>query len=406
MTARLSAALVATFAVFPPAPAVAIEPVVVAARVPITLAGVEHPAETRIALDSALNHVSRSPLLFRLAWQGDVAMLDLASMCGGAADLGDLAKLFAELVHSHPYGVAALRADWLVVQLSRPPYYYRAAGVPETRAEYETLLGLDDAVIANLAANRGANLFRSNITKKPRRLSRWQGPLGGAWNTYDIAEGSLLDRKKDPIRDPTFFVQFDAGEHIATKANGLHLFALYDSAGRRADAVPADIAHDDSEPLGDGLVTPMISCVRCHVEDGLRPFVDDESRLLAGPVALYAADAALLARLAAFYGRQSKLQREAARDREDYAQAVLEASGVPPKKAAEALAQVVRAYQYELVSPAAAARELGLAADANLAALFAASTDPIVLALASGISVQRSQWELSFHEAAALVSPE
>jgi hypothetical protein len=373
------------------------------------LAGVAHPEETIAALDHVLNHVSRSPTLFRLAWEGDGATIDLATLARDDADLAELALLFAELSHAHPFTLhpspftlPPLRADWLVVQLSRPPYYYRAAGVPATRAEWEKLLGLDSDAIADLAANRGANLFRSGITRKPRRISRWQGPLGGAWNTYDIADSSLLDKKKDPIRDPTFDVRFDAGEHIAAKANGLHLFALFDAAGARQDAVPPEIAHDTSEPLGDALVTPMISCVRCHVEDGLRPFADDESRLLSGPVALHAHDPELLGKLAAFYGRETKLQREATRDREDYAEAVELACGLAPKEAAAALALVVREYQYELVTPATARRELGLPADADLAALFAHSLDPILLALASGIAVQRGQWELSYREASHL----
>ena len=299
---------------------------------------------------------------------------------------------------------ALLRGDWLVVRLSSPPHYYRFAGIPETREQFEKLLGLDADRIAALRANHGANMFRSQITRKPRRLSRWQGPLGGAWNTYDVAR---TQADKDPFRDPTFRFRFDAGEHIAAKANGLHLFALFDAAGKRVDEVPADVAKDDSEPFGDGIVRPMISCVRCHVEDGLRPFANDQKTLLAGEVDLYAADPETAEELASFYG-DPRLERKLERDREDYREAVFRATGLETAAAAAALATVVRTYQYELVDPARAAAELGLTLNAGetpqaaLQRRLAATTDPIVLALCEGLSVQREQWETSFAVAATI----
>jgi hypothetical protein len=241
-------------------------------------------------------------------------------------------------------------------------------------------------------------LITSGVTRKPRRISRWQGPAGGVWQTYDTFGD---DPAKDPLRDPTFAGGYDASEHIAAKANGLHLFALFDAKGLRQDAVPDRLAKDDTDPHGDGVLVPMLSCVRCHVEDGLRPFVDDQQRLLAGDVKLLAEDKDTADSLAAFYNA-ARLEKQATRDREDYAAAVAEATGgMTTKQLVAALTETFGAYQNGLVTPERAARELGVERMESLRA----SRDPILLALAAGVSVLRQQWEASFAEAALLAIP-
>ena len=312
---------------------------------------------------------------------------------GGWLDL-DAARRLREATHS---GGALVRGDWFIAKAATPPHYYRLAGIGGTLAEWHELVGVDKKAILALRANRGANLFRSGVTRKPRRISRWQGPAGGVWQTYDTFGD---DPRKDPIRNPTFSGGYDASEHIAAKPNGLFWFALFDAQGKRQDSVPDRLAKDDSDPHGDGVLVPMLSCVRCHVEDGLRPFVDDQQRLLAGDVKLFAADDDIADVLAAFYD-VARLEVQAARDREDYAAAVAKATGgMTTKQLAAALADVYRRYQNDLVDPAAASRELGVDDLGSLRA----SRDPILLALAIGGSVQRQQWEASFAEAALLAA--
>lgn len=296
-------------------------------------------------------------------------------------------------------GGVLLRADFFIARVASTAsggYYYRFAGVPEIEAEFFKLLGLDLAVINRLEADGGANLLRSGVTHKLRRIARRQGPLGGAWQTYDV-ERNTADR--DPIRNP-FAFRYDAGEHIAAKANGLHLFALYDSRGRRQESVPDRIAKDASDPLGDGVIVPLVSCVRCHVEDGLRPFGNDQQRLLAGNVELYAERPADARRLASFY--EDDLEKQLRRDREDYAAAVASATGgADAAHIAAALGDLVRGYADELVTLERAASELGLPAD-EFPCRLAAATDPVILALCEGLAVQRGQWEAAFAEAALL----
>ena len=315
---------------------------------------------------------------------------------GGWVDLA----MAARLRHWTGSRGAVVRADWFVAQATVPPLYYEFAGVPKRKADWLEQLGVDAVAIKRLGANRGANLFRSGVTDKPRRLSRWNSLLGAIWNTYDTAGG---DATKDVFRNPTFTVRFDAGEHIATRANGLLEYALFDSKGIRQDAVPPEIAIDDTVSPPVPLV-PMLSCVRCHGvgdEDGLRSFTDDQSRLLAsGRVALLVDDRQRLTALELFYGRQARLQRELERDRDDYRHAVGAATGgMSPSDVARELAAMYETYVVGGVKPAQAARELGLSV-AQFRRAMSGSVDPIVLALVEGLSVQRDQWEASFAEAA------
>lgn len=292
---------------------------------------------------------------------------------------------------------ALLRADFFVVRVATTldgGHYYRFAGVPATEAEWFAALGIDLKTVSTLHADRGANTIRSDITQKVRRVVRRQGPLGGAWQTYDVARSTA---ERDPLRNP-FAFEYDASEQIATKRNGLHLFGLHDRQGRRQETVPDVIAKDASDPHGPGIVTPMLSCVRCHVEAGLRPVANDQRQLAARGVELFAERPHDADRLAAFYG--STLEKELRRDREDYAEAVAAATGgCHPAEVAAWLAEMYRAYHDELVTPSTAARELGLPGESLVNALSGA-TDPVLLALAAGISVQREQWEVSFAEAA------
>ncbi|MGC3972370.1 MAG: hypothetical protein QM775_35020 [Pirellulales bacterium] len=231
--------------------------------------------------------------------------------------------------------------------------------MPQTEDEFFTSLGLDVATIGNLRADAGANLIRSLVTFKPRRVVRRQGPLGGAWHTYDTA---ATTPERDPLRHPFNFT-YDAGEHIAAKRNGLHVYALFDAAGKRQAAVPDVIAKDTSDPHGAGIVVPPLSCVRCHVEDGLRPTANDQRRLLAASIEAFTEQPDDAQRLAAFYF--ADLEKQLRRDREDYAEAVHTATGgLSAAATAAALSALVRDYRDRLVDAARAAAELGTSAEA------------------------------------------
>ncbi len=298
-------------------------------------------------------------------------------------------------------GGALLRGDYFITQATTTldgGVYYELAGIADTEEAFFTSIGLDTDSIDRLRADAGANMFRSLVTFKPRRVVRRQGPLGGAWHTYDTAAATP---ERDPIRNP-FAFEYDAGEHIAAKRNGLHLYALFDRAGRRQASVPDNIAKDTSDPHGSGIVAPMISCLRCHLEDGLRPVANDQRRLLDAGIEVFTERPRDAQRLAAFYF--ADLEKQLRRDREDFSQAVASATGgLSGAAAAAALAELVNRYRNDLVDAPRAATELGVDAE-TLRATFRTLHDPILNALAADIAVDRRQWEAAFAEAALLVS--
>jgi hypothetical protein len=231
---------------------------------------------------------------------------------GGWTDLQAAAQLRAA---THSAG-ALLRADYFIAQATIPPRYYEFAGVPDNENEFLKSLGVDQKVIDRLRANAGANLIISGVTAKPRRVVWLQGPLGGVYSTLDVER---VDAARDPLRRPISAAglefQYDVSEWFAVAPNGLWRTALFNAAGRRQDAVPDKVAKDTSDPTGDGIVVPLVSCIRCHRESGLRPFSDDQTRLLSGRVDLYSYDPNLVQRAAEFYD-EPRLQRQMHFDRQ------------------------------------------------------------------------------------------
>lgn len=315
---------------------------------------------------------------------------------GGWLDL----TVAAELREASGSGGALLRGDFFLALATTTlddGLYYELAGIPETEREFFQLLGVDIDRIDRLRADEGANLIRSQVTFKTRRIVRRQGPLGGAWHTYDTNRSSP---DRDPLRNP-FAFEYDAGEHIAAKRNGLHLYALFDAEGRRQASVPDVIAKDASDPHGTGIVVPMISCVRCHIEDGLRPFANDQRRMFELGAELFVERPSDAQRLASFY--LADLNKRLLRDREDFASAVAAATGGrTTQEIVPRLARVVHEYADQLVDLPHAAAEVGVS-EPLLQQRLRASHDSVLAALAVGIAVQREQWEASFGEAALLV---
>jgi hypothetical protein len=315
---------------------------------------------------------------------------------GGWVDLTAAAQL---RVATHSAG-ALLRADYFLVQATTTPRYYEFTGVPNTEDEFLKSLGVDRNAIDRLHANAGANLVLSGVTAKPRRVVWAQGPLGGVYSTLDVER---VEAERDPLRRPIsaagLAFRYDLGEWFALAPNGLWRTALFDAAGHRQDAVPDRVAKDTSDPAGDGIVVPLISCIRCHREAGLRPFADDETKLLSGRVDLYSPDPNIVQRAVEFYD-EPRLQRQMEFDRQTYADAVARATeGMKPEELAQSLAKLFREHAYSLVTPAQAAVEVGLTS-MQFRQVLGTTRDPVILLLLENRAVLRGQWESSFAEAA------
>jgi hypothetical protein len=300
---------------------------------------------------------------------------------------------------------ALLRADHFIAAATVPPRYYEFAGVAAREADFLKSLGVDARRIEQLRANAGANLILSGVTQKPRRIVWQQGPLGGVYSTLDVER---VAAERDPLRRPLsadgLAFEYDASEWFALRANGMWLTALFNRAGQRQDNVPDRVAKDTSDPAGDGIVVPMLSCIRCHREGGLRPFRDDQHSLLAAGIELRTLRARDAQRAVEFYD-EPRLQRQIDFDRETYSRAVARATaGMRPTDLADALARTVRELLYLPVTLDGAAREVGADA-AHFRRALADSRDPILLMLRQNRPVLRGQWESSFAEAAVLAAP-
>lgn len=304
-----------------------------------------------------------------------------------------------------------LRLEQWLSAVAVPPFYYRMSGAPETEQAFLAALGIDQKVIAALDADKGANVVSQVALGRVRRVVSLTGPLGDTWMTKDVF---VSRAERDAVRQPltvsvnpttgkaaTLFT-YDAGEWIAAQANGLHRFALYDRDGKRQDAVPLggpgkSIARDYSEqhPGFDGVVVPMLSCVRCHVEDGLRPIPDIQATLPG--VASYKDAQELLS----FYN-PPQLQLRLKQGRERYATAVAQACDLNAQQVAEALAKIVRSHDYALVTIERAGLELGVS-PVILREAFAVSSDPYHALLSQGQPIHRDNWRDSYGAAATLL---
>lgn len=314
---------------------------------------------------------------------------------GGWVNLDYAAKL-KQLTGS--FG-AVLRADYFVARVGAEAYH-EWAGIPETEAELYALFGVDIGKVSALSADTTANMIRSGITRKARRIIVRPGAHGPVITTKDI-ERESPDR--DPFRSPVNFAEqqfkHDAAEIFALGANGLWRYAVYDGQGKRQETVPAEVAVDYT---GDGIIRSGVSCMRCHElnggSNGLQPFRDDQTDLLrTAGASSYLPEVAQ--RVAEAYD-PARFGRAMARGREDYAAAVATATGgMSAKEATALLAEMFAGYRDSQVSLEQAAAEVGLDREGFIE-VASRSNDPIILMLRYGRSVQRSQWEASYHLAA------
>ncbi|HEY1602075.1 MAG TPA: hypothetical protein VGG64_20900 [Pirellulales bacterium] len=297
-----------------------------------------------------------------------------------------------------------LRGDFFVAHAATAPLYYDFAGIPGTEAELLKRLGIDRGVIDKLSADTAANLLVSRVTSKPRRIVRLPGALGGVWYTRDVA---VETPDRDPVRTPINYagsagrqsLRFDASEWFAQKENGFWLTAVYDAAGKRQDTVVDAIAKDTT--AHDGIVRPLVSCVRCHElnggQSGMQPIEDDQFALLSGEAAVLKSYLPDVARRVQELYDPERLQRAQARDRQDYAAAVEQATGAGPHAAADALARMYANFVDRPVTREVAAAESGLGVEQFVMAM-RQSTDPVILALRAGREIKRASYEASFQD--------
>ncbi len=164
-------------------------------------------------------------------------------------------------LHGDNFSLAAMDA----------PQYNRLAKIPATRDELFRRLGVDFQRSFDEFEALMMGFFGSPISENKNRLmSRHETTDGFMWVTYDpVTVAGPLERRnlfEFPLLPETrgeALFQFDAGEFIFTLPNGLQGYALYDAAGRRADAAPLNIVVDIETPFNPEIRNGL-SCSRCH----------------------------------------------------------------------------------------------------------------------------------------------
>lgn len=303
-------------------------------------------------------------------------------------------------------------------------------------------------VFDNLRSDQRVGLFRSGVTGKSRRVDFFRSLAGRLDSTTSFVSVThdLRDQDVDIDTHPMAnLLEFKdaARETIWEQPNGLHGYALFNGEGARQDEVPPDIARDHTIPSPHSArLQPAISCISCHEadgSDGWKPVINDVKRMLGsrngldvfGDITkLNRPVADTLDRLAGLY--QGDPERALVRGRDDYAMAVLKATGPwkegkvaqtdVVKQAATRQVKIWRDYFYNMVDAQSALQELGIkasdkkAADVLLRFVLPpdrrATTnvpkvnqtiipeDPRLGALRLGIPISRFDWDLCYGFAA------
>ena len=274
----------------------------------------DHLHNNRAVLDDVLrvHRAAVSKLVNSLSWQAEIVVPGAIDGPSALVLNIDLRKLgwepddWKEIARAYPYGVShpddatfrelerevarlsgtrlsAVRADWFVATVSRPPLYDRLLRLPATLGELEAKLDVRLDKNFDRDVLKRAGLVTSGVSRHNRLVERHPTPFGAYWRSYDFASsagrGNLLLFPLGPkFRGNRFDDQaFEqaGGEVIFNLPNGLQGYMLADAKDRRLDApAPIAIVRDPEETAGTPEVVNGISCLACH-KNGMKTFADE-----------------------------------------------------------------------------------------------------------------------------------
>lgn len=322
--------------------------------------------------------------------------------------------------------VPILNAHWHFVQTARQISirnrienvgYYEWLGI-QNRDDFFKVVGLDRKRAAQLFADHRAVVLRSGISNQNRQIVRLGATTGSVWGTLDAFHQVDRGIARRNLREGEF--DHNAERWYGVLPNGLFVTLLASVKGETQASAPDQVGPDDS-PLNtsrDFRVHANLSCIRCHAQsDWLRP-IDDWARLAfrqRGTLKFQEPDRRIFTEVASQYLRD--LDGLLARDRAGYAAAVVTATtrpgqrGLTAAKAASAYARVWDDYVQRGVTPAIAARELGVSEAHWLVSLgrHAQVTGRVDLILSDHLDdpprpIPRLDWESSYAFAQAIVT--
>ena len=232
-----------------------------------------------------------------------------------------------------------------------------------------------------LRSDQRVAVFRSGVTGKPRDVLMFQTPATKETISWGAITGDIKDAEID-IGDRAFANLLKprraAREALFPGANGFQIAALFNGEGALQDEVPPDVAVDSTiPPPHTRRLEAIIGCLRCHGtdgSDGWKPLTNDVKKLMArgkldifGDLAGKRFNDDTIDRLVGLY--QGDFSKNLRRARDDVAEVTLLATGPwkrgredqteVAKVAAQRLSEEYSEFNYDLVTPQTALRELG-----------------------------------------------
>lgn len=293
-----------------------------------------------------------------------------------------------------------------------------------------------------LRSDQRVAVFRSGVTGKPRDVVMFQTPAAKETSGWGAITGDIRDDQID-IGDRSVANLLKprraAREALFPGANGFQIAALFNGDGVLQDEVPHEVADDSTIPHPHTQrLQPAIGCIRCHGtdgSDGWKPLRNDVKTLMKrgkldifGDLTGRRFNDDTIDRLVGLY--QGDFTKNLTRARDDVAEVTLRATG-PWKQGREDQSEVAKVasqrladewaeYNFDLVTPHVALKELGFdvpaahsvavlrrlllpdldQADVNQAGQLFFQEDVRVGALLEGLGINRADFALSYHGAA------
>jgi hypothetical protein len=161
-----------------------------------------------------------------------------------------------------------IRADWFIVNASRPPAYYDLLGL-KTLKDFDDLVAFDKRAerkeVRATVVESGSDGLCPKVAENNRILARRPTFQGYRWETYDY----LTSIGKNNVINNFLNRKRDAGEFIGSLPNGLQVYFLTNGNDERVDEADIKVARDSMS--ADARVITGRSCMWCHAS-GINAF--------------------------------------------------------------------------------------------------------------------------------------
>lgn len=316
------------------------------------------------------------------------------------------------LVYFTKSNTPLLIAEWFfnqtAIQQRRVAGYYDFLEI-KTVKDFEALVGFDRKLAKDFGQIQREAIAVSEVTVEGARGIVRKNTLGGGyWVSIDFVVAKGL---KNPLRiiGEDLERQKDATEGFGHLPNGFWATFAADKDDKLQEVAPNFIAGDRKSRSNDKQVHPNMGCLRCHTNAGLKDLHGFFRRNFKGghkELNLGSPDPAKEEQFREEYSKS--LDAFLRRDRERFAEAVTEATGLETKKYAEHYAAYWERYRDAEVDLAWAAKSVGTTPEELRRALDAqlprpgrviqidpryGALDTVLAGLLNGDRIAISSWE-------------